>query len=215
MLKTSKILRVSGINLKLKNFNSTLDYKAVNEPIGDYLPNSAESKSLKQSINKHSEAIVDVPIVIGDEEIRTSHVCYQVAPFDHQRKLARYYYADKGIIDKAIRNNVDARMRWESTPFAERAKIILKAADLMASTYRNDLLATTILGQAKTVYQAEIDAVCELVDFLRFNVQFGFELNKYKPLDSGDHTKNQMQNRGIEGFVAAISPFNCSLIYLN
>ena len=171
MLKKTLFLRTARINLTSKLSNSTFDYTATNEPIFDYMPDSAESNSLKQALKNQWETVVDIPIIIGDEEIRTDMVRYQVAPFYPQHKIARYYYADRDLIEKAIKSNVSARKRWEVTAVSERAKIFLRAADMIASTQRDRLLATTILGQGKTVYQAEIDAACELVDFMRFNAQ--------------------------------------------
>lgn len=104
------------------------------------------------------------------------------------------------------------RPAWENSSAEYRANILLKVADKLATTKRADLLAATMLGQGKTVYQAEIDAACELIDFLRFNVQFLFEMLKYKPLDVGTHTTNHMMLRGLEGFIAAIAPFNFTAI---
>ncbi len=151
-------------------------------------------------------------IVIGDEEIRTNSAFYQVAPFDHNKKIAKFYYADKQLIEKAIQNSLSARAQWESLSLEHRAKIFLTAADTLASARRSDIVAATMLGQAKTVFQAEIDAACELIDFLRFNVQFATELSKYKPLDVGNHSINNMFSRGLEGFIAAVSPFNFTAI---
>lgn len=136
-------------------------------------------------------------------------------PFDHKRKLARFYHADKQTIEEAIKSSLEARAQWESTSFEFRAAIILKAADAIANEKRSDVLAATMLGQGKTVFQAEIDAACELIDFLRFNVQFLFDLLSYKPLDDANHTINNLNLRGLEGFVAAVSPFNFTAIGAN
>jgi 1-pyrroline-5-carboxylate dehydrogenase len=121
-------------------------------------------------------------------------------PFDHKRKLARFYHADKKTIEEGIKSCLDARQSWESTSFEYRSQILLKAADKLANEKRSEILAATMLGQGKTVYQAEIDAACELIDFLRFNVQFVADLLKYKPLDVSNHTTNNMEFRGLEGW---------------
>lgn len=203
---------------RLSSFNSS-EYRAYNEPVLDFKRDSPERKSLSQKLQvsikgliDSKDALFDVPIVIGDKEIRTSNTKYQLIPFDHKLKLARFYHADKKIIEEAIKNCLEARAQWESTSFEYRAEILLRAADLISNEKRTDILAATMLGQGKTVYQAEIDAACELVDFLRFNVQFLLDLLKYKPLDVSTHTTNNMNLRGLEGFCAAISPFNFTAI---
>lgn len=145
-------------------------------------------------------------------KIRSSRVRYQLVPFDHSTRLAKFYHADKKLLNEAIENSLLTRPAWENSSVDFRANILLKAADKLASVKRADLLAATMLGQAKTIYQAEIDAACELIDFLRFNVQFLYETLKYKPLDVGDHTTNNMLLRGLEGFVAAVAPFNFTAI---
>ena len=195
-----------------KHANSLQNYKAQNEPILDYNVDSVERNTLKETLLKYLDQPIDVPIIIGDEEIRTNTSSYQVAPFDHNKKLAKFYYADKHLIEKAIENSLSARANWESMPLEHRAQIFLKAADHLSTVRRSDIVATTMLGQGKTVFQAEIDAACELIDFLRFNVQFAVDLTRYKPLDVGSHTKNNMFSRGLEGFVGAISPFNFTAI---
>jgi 1-pyrroline-5-carboxylate dehydrogenase len=208
------------INIKAKKLGNLLQtqsnlksYLATNEPIFDYKRDSLERNNLKKCLdNFMSQGVVDVPIVIGDKEIRTSNVRYQVLPFDHKTKLAKFYYADKKLIQEAIQNSLTVRTKWESISIDERCNILLKAADILAGPKRADILASTMLGQGKTIFQAEIDAACELIDFLRFNVQFLYEALKYKPLDVGTHTRNNMQLRGLEGFVAAIAPFNFTAI---
>lgn len=192
-------------------YNDLRSFKAQNEPILDYKVNSNERNHLKVTLSKYLEQELDIPIVIGDEEIHTDDIKFQVAPFEHKRRIARYYYADKQLIELAIKNNLSARADWEATPLEKRAEIFLKAADTLSTVRRSDIIASTMLGQAKTVYQAEIDAACELIDFLRFNVQYAFELLKYKPSDA-PNTINTMDYRGMEGFVAAISPFNFTAI---
>ncbi|XP_005104427.1 delta-1-pyrroline-5-carboxylate dehydrogenase, mitochondrial [Aplysia californica] len=187
-------------------------YTAVNEPMLDFAPGSQERKDLAEALKKY-EGVTDVPIVIGDEEIRTQEVRKQVAPFDHQRTVATYYYATSDIIKKAIDVGLKARADWEKRPLQERCDVFLRAADLMSKQYRMDLIATTMLGQAKNVWQAEIDATAELIDFLRFDVQFAQRTTEYQPLStSPEVTKNSMSYRGLEGFWAAVCPFNFTAI---
>lgn len=151
-------------NLPLNNqlkFSSTNlhNYKAINEPILDYKKDSQERNELQQLLRNYlkgnqRDGIFDVPIVIGDKEIRTNSVKYQPVPFDHSIKLARFYHADKKLINEAIENSLSARAEWENTSFDYRANILLKAADKLATSKRADILASTMLGQGKTVYQA-------------------------------------------------------------
>lgn len=213
--------RRSGLS---RAYSSLRDYKATNEPIYDYAKGSAERERLAATLEAmmtHAnrtgdtrEALHDVPIVIGDKEIRTNNVKYQLVPFDHGIKLAKFYHADRALVDEAIENSLMARASWESTSFEYRAGVLLKAADKIASAKRADILAATMLGQGKTVFQAEIDAACELVDFFRYNVQFLAESLKYKPVDA-THTTNHMELRGLEGFIAAVAPFNFTAIGAN
>ena len=196
------------------------NFKATNEPILDYKRDSAERKRLSEHLvnvlkargSNLDDALFDVPIVIGDKEIRTNNVQYQLIPFDKNVKLARFYHADKRVLAEATENCLEARNTWESMSATSRAQIFLRAADVLAKEKRHELLAATMLGQGKTIFQAEIDSSCELIDFLRFNVQFMFEALKYKPADVGEHTRNNMHLRGLEGFVAAVAPFNFTAI---
>ncbi|CAF0707025.1 unnamed protein product [Brachionus calyciflorus] len=222
----SKIYKINGIisnylrtkSIRSLSFNLN-NYVATNEPIFDYKKNSPEAVKLHATLKEflsnkkeNCDALFDVPIVIGDSEFRTQNAQYQVVPFDHKTKLARFYHADKNLINDAIKNSLSVRAEWENSSFEYRAGIFLKAADKISNEKRAEILAATMLGQGKTVFQAEIDAACELADFLRFNVQFLSEHLKYKPLDVADHTKNNMELRGLEGFVAAVAPFNFTAI---
>lgn len=190
------------------------DFKIENEPILDYLPGSKERCELEQAVKKISNNVEDVPIVIGNEEIRTNDVKYQVMPHNHGHKIAKYYYADKAILEKAIQVAVNTQKEWDAcTPIEERIQIWRKAADLMANKYRQDLNASTMLGQAKVAIQAEIDSAAELIDFFRFNAYFAKELTKYQPISENPNvTLNSMRYRGIDGFIAAVSPFNFTAI---
>ncbi len=135
-------------------------------------------------------------------------------PFDHQKKVAKFYYATPELVAKAIETSLEAKKEWEKVPLDQRMKLFLNVADQMADKYRADLNATTMLGQAKTVIQAEIDAAAELIDFFRFNAFFGKELiNGYQPIsDDPNVTLNLMRYRSLDGFIAAVSPFNFTAI---
>lgn len=189
------------------------DVSTYNEPILTYLDGSKERKELEQALKKAASVCEDVPIVIGGEEIRTKDVRYQVMPHNHQHKLAKFYYADQGLIKKAIDVAVKTQSQWDKTTLGERIRIWEKAADLMANEYRQELNAATMLGQSKTTIQAEIDAAAELIDFIRMNTYYLKEAAKYQPISTEPHiTKNSSRFRGIDGFVAAVSPFNFTAI---
>ena len=206
LCQTSQILSC-GQTRQIQN------YVAVNEPILKYEEGSDEKKALAQTLEKYKGKTEDIPIVIGDEEIRTKEVKFQVEPFDHHEKIAKYHYATPDLVQKAIDNSLKARKAWDRTPLEKRCDVFLKAADLMANKYRMDLMASTMMGQAKNIVQAEIDAVCELVDFLRFNVQYAGQLIQSQPISpTSSVEKNSHQYRGMEGFWAAISPFNFTAI---
>ena len=189
----------------VRNQLACFSYTAKNEPLLDYKQGSEERIKLNEKLLQFlslnfadkTEPLFDIPIVIGDKEIRTGNAQYQVAPFDHKLKLARFYHADRKLIDEAIENSMSVRAEWEGQPAEHRAQILLKAADAIANEKRMEVMAATMLGQGKTVYQAEIDSAAELVDFLRCNVQFLAEMLKYKPLDDGDHTTNDIILRGM------------------
>lgn len=185
----------------------------MNEPILSYLKDSKERNELQATLKELKSKVEDIPIVIAGEEIRTRQEKYQAIPHDHQHKIAKFYYADKTLIEKAIGKSVEAQQKWDKTPITDRLKIWEKAADLMAGKYRQKLNAATMLGQSKTVIQAEIDSACELVDFMRFNAFFLKENLKFQPISvDKNFTKNSVRFRGIDGFVAAISPFNFTAI---
>jgi 1-pyrroline-5-carboxylate dehydrogenase len=222
LVKTdSKFIHSTSATLTKKESKYS-NYKAGNEPILGFAPGSVERQKLKAQLDsmvdpakrqgKSDNCIYDVPIVIGDREIRTNNVMYQPFPFDHKTKLAKFYHADKNLINEAIVNSLEARAAWDNTSFDFRSEILLKTADALADPKRYEMLAATMLGQGKTIYQAEIDSTCELIDFIRCNVQFLYETLKYKPLDDGTHTINNISLRGREGFLAAIAPFNFTAI---
>merc|ERR1711981_939111 len=189
------------------------DFGVQNEPILGYLPGSAERAALEASLQKYKDTTEDVPIIIGGKEYRTDDVRYQVMPHNHQKKIAKFYYATPELVTKAIQTSLEAKKEWGKVPLDDRMKLFLKVADDMADEYRADLNATTMLGQAKTVIQAEIDAACEMIDFFRFNSYFGKELLKYQPISEDPGTTlNLMRYRSLEGFIASVSPFNFTAI---
>jgi len=189
------------------------DFKVENEPILSYMPGSKERADLEAALKKHADKVEECPIIIGGKEYRTDNVQYQPMPFDHEKKVAKFYWATPELVAKAIETSLEAKKEWERVPLQQRMDLFLKVADQMANEYRADLNATTMLGQAKTVIQAEIDAAAEMIDFFRFNAFFGKELLKYQPIsEQPDSTLNLMRYRSLEGFVASISPFNFTAI---
>lgn len=185
-----------------------------NEPVLEYAPSSSERHSLKAELKRQSELVVDVPIIIGGNEIRTEEKRSVVMPHDHSHTLAHFYYAGKDEIKKACQAALKAKASWSALPFEHRAAIFLKAAELISTKYRALINAATMLGQGKTAYQAEIDAACELADFLRYNVYFAQEIYKGQPENSCG-IWNRVEYRPLDGFVAAITPFNFTAIGAN
>uniref|UniRef100_A0A336MR06 Multifunctional fusion protein n=1 Tax=Culicoides sonorensis TaxID=179676 RepID=A0A336MR06_CULSO len=189
------------------------NYDVWNEPILGYEKGSNERKQLEDALKKVSSKTENIPIIIGDKEIFSGTERYQVMPHSHKEKIAKFYWADEKTINDAIKVSIDAQKKWDRTPLEERVKIWEKAADLMAGPYRQELNAATMLGQSKTVIQAEIDSAAELIDFIRMNPYYLKEACKYQPIsDNVRVTKNSMRFRGIDGFIAAISPFNFTAI---
>lgn len=189
------------------------DVGTYNEPILGYEKGSKERAELEKALKKAADNCEDVPIVIGGEEIRNSNVQYQPMPHNHKQKVAKFYYADQKLINKAIDTAVKTQVKWDRTTLKDRVRIWEKAADLMANEYRQELNAATMLGQSKTVIQAEIDSAAELIDFIRMNTFFLKEAAKYQPISPTPNvTKNSMRFRGIDGFIAAVSPFNFTAI---
>lgn len=184
-----------------------------NEPILTYRKGSNERADLEKHLKQAANTCEDIPIVIGDEEFRTNSVRCQVMPHDHSKNVAAFYWADKKLIEKAISVSVEAQKKWDRVPFDERIRIWNRAADLMAGEYRQALNAATMLGQSKTAIQAEIDSAAELIDFIRMNTVYLKDNLKYQPIsEEPSVTKNSMRYRGIDGFIAAISPFNFTAI---
>lgn len=188
--------------------------KAVNEPVKTYAPNSPEKKAVLEAYQKMWNETIDVPLFIGSEEIRTGNTRNMSAPHDHQHVVGTYHLAEKKHIDFAITNALEARKSWSTMPWEHRAAIFLKAAELIAGPYRARINAATMIAQSKTIHQAEIDASCELIDFLRFNVEFMTQIYQDQPT-SDSSTWNRVEYRPLEGFVYAITPFNFTAIAAN
>ncbi|MBW7868952.1 MAG: L-glutamate gamma-semialdehyde dehydrogenase [Brumimicrobium sp.] len=186
--------------------------KAANEPVKTYLPNSAEIKSL---LSKYKEMLsqkpIDVPLHIGGKEIITKNKKDICPPHNHQKVIGHASIGEKKHVEEAIQSALKAKEKWANLPWEERASIFLKAADLMAGPYRDKINAATMLCQSKTVFQAEIDSACELIDFFRFNVQYMSEIYAEQP-ESSPGIWNRMEWRPLEGFVVAITPFNFTAI---
>ncbi len=183
----------------------------VNEPVLTYAANSAEKLLLKEVLAELKKEEIDVPMYIGDKEVRTNKKIAMHPPHEIAHTLGYFHTGDEKHIQKAIEAALAAKESWASLSWENRANIFLKAADLIATKYRPYINGTTMLGQSKNAYQAEIDSACELIDFLRFNVHFLSEIYKQQPISSpGMH--NRLEFRPLEGFVLAITPFNFTAI---
>ena len=182
-----------------------------NEPVLAYAPGSAERKALKDTLRDMAGVVEDIPVVIGGEERRVEATTDLTSPHRHRHVLGRVHQADRKAADDAARAAVAAQREWASWKFEDRAAIFLKAADRLAGAWRPVLNAATMLGQSKTVFQAEIDSACELIDFLRFNVHFAEKLYQEQPASSRG-IWNRMEHRPLEGFIYAITPFNFTAI---
>jgi len=194
----------------LKGFFNVPEPK--NEPVRNYAPGSPERKSLQATLEVLRSQEVDVPMYIGSEEVRTGNKRPLNPPHDHQHVLGYFHEGDKSHVEQAINAALGAKNAWENLEWEQRAAIFLKAADLIAGPYRDKLNAATMLGQSKNVYQAEIDSACEIVDFLRFNVKYMTEIYSQQPPVSGDGVWNRLEQRPLEGFVFALTPFNFTAI---
>jgi len=182
-----------------------------NEPVLSYAPGTAERSGLKSALTAVGAERPDIPAVVGGREIRSGVVQEVVSPHCHARVLGTLQQADGETIDAAVRSAVDTQRDWAHWRFEDRASVFLKAADLLATTWRQRLNAATMLGQSKTAFQAEIDSACELIDFLRFNVHFAERIHHEQP-ESSPGVWNRMDHRPLEGFVYAITPFNFTAI---
>lgn len=186
-----------------------------NEPVKSYAPGSPERIALQAEVDSLLGQTLDIPMFIGGHEIRTSDKRPLSPPHDHQHVIGHFSRGDASHVHAAIHASLEARDKWAATPWQERAAIFLKAADLLAGPYRARMNAATMLAQSKNAYQAEIDAVCELADFWRFNVAYMTQIYQQQPDYSPDGTWNRLEYRALEGFVFAITPFNFTSIAAN
>ena len=188
--------------------------KAVNEPVKSYAPNSPEKAAVLAAYKKMWDESIDVPLYIGSEQIKTGNTRTMSAPHDHKHIVGTYHLAEKSHVEKAIASALEARKKWSQMPWEHRAAIFLKAAELIAGPYRAKINAATMIAQSKTIYQAEIDASCELIDFLRYNVEFMTQIYNDQPKSVSD-VWNKVEYRPLEGFIYAITPFNFTAIAAN
>ncbi|WP_288983097.1 L-glutamate gamma-semialdehyde dehydrogenase [uncultured Flavobacterium sp.] len=185
--------------------------KAVNEPVKSYAPGSPERAAVAATYSKMWNSQVEVPLYIGNEEIKTGNTKNMTAPHDHQHVVGVYHQADRALVEKAIVSALEARKKWAAMAWENRAGIFLKAAELLAGPYRAKINAATMIAQSKTIHQAEIDSACELIDFLRYNVEFMTKIYADQPASTSDMW-NRVEYRPLEGFVYAITPFNFTAI---
>ena len=182
-----------------------------NEPIRSYAPGSPEKRSLKAKLAEMRGREIEIPLVIGGEEVRTGKLGSCIVPHYHAHVLARYHKAGKAEVERAVVAAREARASWSRVPWYDRAAIFLRAADLLAGPFRDEANAATMLGQSKTVFQAEIDSACELIDFWRFNPSFMQRIYEDQPASSPG-VWNRVEYRALEGFVFAVTPFNFTSI---
>lgn len=182
-----------------------------NEPILEFKEGSKERTELQKVLEELRGKTEEIPCVVGDEHVWTKDIRYQLSPFNHSHKVAKFCYADKDLLNRAILASVAARREWDLKPVQDRAQVLFKAADIISGPKRAELLAKTMIGQGKTVVQAEIDAAAELIDFFRFNAKYALDLQQQQPLDCESSTNTTLY-RGLEGFVAAVAPFNFTAI---
>lgn len=185
--------------------------KAVNEPVKSYAPNSPEKKAVLEAYKKMWNEKIEVPNYIGNQEIKTGNTENMSAPHDHKHIVGTFHLAEKKHVEQAITAALDAKENWANLAWEQRAAIFLKAAELVAGPYRARINAATMIAQSKTIYQAEIDASCEYIDFLRFNVEFMTQIYADQP-KSDSSVWNRLEYRPLEGFVYAITPFNFTAI---
>ena len=194
--------------MQLGYFNYPLP---VNEPVLNYAPGSTERKLLKEALASLKKKTLDIPMYINGKAVKTGKTQSIHPPHETKHVLGHFHVGTKIHVEKAIESALKVRENWSNMTWESRAHIFLKAADLLATKYRFEMNASTMLGQSKNAYQAEIDAACELIDFLRFNVHFLSQIYQQQPISSpGMH--NRMEWRGLEGFVLAITPFNFTAI---
>ena len=185
-----------------------------NEPVRSYAPGSEERRSVQERLRELRNQTIEIPAFIGGTPAYPGSTSQVVPPHDHQHVLGEVHQSGEAAVNDAIDAAMEAKAEWAAMDFSDRAAIFLRAADLIAGPYRDTLNAATMLGQGKSIHQAEIDAACELIDFLRFNVRYAEQIYRDQPNDSPG-IWNQMQYRPLEGFVLAVTPFNFTAIQGN
>ncbi|MBL4652785.1 MAG: L-glutamate gamma-semialdehyde dehydrogenase [Flavobacteriales bacterium] len=191
-----------------------IPYSATEE-VKSFAPGSAEREELHAKYKEmYNQAPIDVPMYIGSKEVTTNDKRPMTAPHDHQKVLGNFNYGDASHVNDAIDAALAARQKWAAMPWHQRAAIFLKAADLLAGPFRDEINAATMLAQSKNAFQAEVDAACELIDFLKFNAVYMQQIYTEQP-DSNDGLWNRLEYRGLEGFVFAVTPFNFTSICAN
>jgi 1-pyrroline-5-carboxylate dehydrogenase len=195
--------------------NAIYNFKEpMNEPVLSYLPGSEERVALETELKRQSEALIDIPLIIGGKEIRTGKTGKVVMPTDHGHVLATYHMATEKEVPLAIQAALDAKECWMTLAWMERAAIMIRAAELISKKYRFIINAATMLGQGKNAYQAEIDSACEVIDYLRFNAHFASMIYSEQPV-SDNQNINRLEYRPLEGFIYTITPFNFTAIASN
>lgn len=184
---------------------------AINEPVKSYAPGSPEREAVLEAYKEMFNSKIDVPLYINGKDIETGNTRTMSPPHDHKHIVGTYHLAEKSHVDTAISTALEARKNWSLMPWEQRAGIFLKAAELIAGPYRAKINAATMIAQSKTIYQAEIDAACEFIDFLRFNVQFMTDIYMEQPESTSD-AWNRIEYRPLEGFTYAVTPFNFTAI---
>jgi len=180
----------------------------VNEAVKSYAPGTTERQAVKVALSELKSREIEIPLIIGGKEIKTGKLGKCILPHDHRRVIGTYHQAGKREVQMAIDAALKARGDWAALPWADRAAIFLKAADLIAGPWRATFNAANMLGQSKNVFQAEIDSACELIDFFRFNAYYATQILAQQPPYSPHPTWNRMEYRALEGFVFAVTPFN-------
>ncbi len=194
--------------MAIGNFNVPVP---INEPVRGYAPGSPERASIEARLTSMAAEQIEIPVVIGGEEHFTGNTIDAVMPHDHKHVLAKVHLATPELVQQAIDSCEEARPEWAAMPWSGRAAVFLKCAELLAGPWRDTINASTMLGQSKTVHQAEIDSACELIDFFKFNVAYMQELYSEQP-ESGEGCWNRLDHRPLDGFVFAITPFNFTSI---
>ncbi|QRM88158.1 L-glutamate gamma-semialdehyde dehydrogenase [Lacinutrix sp. WUR7] len=184
---------------------------AINEPVRAYAPGCEYREAISKTYKEMYNSNLDVPMYINGKDVTTGNTRTMSPPHDHKHIVGQYHLAEKSHVDEAISTALEARKGWSQVPWQDRAAIFLKAAELIAGPYRAKINAATMMAQSKTIHQAEIDAACELIDFLRFNVQFMTDMYHEQPESTSD-AWNKIEYRPLEGFVYAVSPFNFTAI---